>query len=682
MDRSPAELASELEKLEKKIKKGVGNGYPGSDQAWNILAGHARRFRNSCSQLLLLDTEAALKNEVDLNLWRIGVYEVFSLLRKRASQSSQDGAKARDRILQLLDEATGLYIRLYQHVSAKHGIGAPVPSAMMAVTDQQDEQASPSAVTQARTACFRWLIALGDLARYHANAIKANSKQPQSVRHVQNYYLQAFLLDPTNGTACNQLASTTMSAHVPHAAFLAQAYYMRSMLSPSPFLNVQNNMNRLCQQSKANGNTSPASVKDAIAQYTAIHILAFADPEGDAAWNYSNTCMAHPSFTSLLSQACSEATMGASLLDLGESTPMVMLTMALFTYHRACELQANMQPALLLLFDVLDMLLAATTKQDKQALAQSASLAALKVLLDYLRISMHAWANGVIVDESQRTATLTPLQLAEITYALLPDVSMLLDRLVPALDTLVGKLDMDIAQRLPADANFTQLALLPEDAWLQGYIPLQGSIQPAHDKMTTMIDVGQQRLLALLQSARFIVKHWYIQTPSGEQAKLCAVAEVDGVFRILSPEAAKALPQPSAQATLTAAPAMAVSTANDMKQTLPLAEGEATAMPDMDDHVKDEEEEEDVIEGEVTMYQQGQGLVGPTLLNEEEALTHLSATSDEVINAVLGAELMLGEWSSGGDDGGAVGDDDMDWHQQGGVLASDPWQSAQEMKRS
>jgi hypothetical protein len=184
-----------------------------------VLSTNARQFRNKCCELLFTEPLDSIKAEIvrkaalyhpfilparvcsclalsarvslgllhaspslllqDLSLWRIGVYDVFSLLRKPAHQSSPAGAKARDRMLQLLDEASGVYIRLYQHVYSTFGGQLPGQASLsVAVVARGDSQVlTPTHRSAVMAACHRWLICLGDLARYHASALKSSTEQ-------------------------------------------------------------------------------------------------------------------------------------------------------------------------------------------------------------------------------------------------------------------------------------------------------------------------------------------------------------------------------------------------------------------------------------------------------------------------------------------------------------------------
>ena len=82
-------------------------------------------------------------------------------------------------MLQLLDEASGVYIRLYQHVHSTFGGQLPAqPTVAAAVFARSDSQElTPTHRSAVMAACHRWLICLGDLARYHASALKSSSEQ-------------------------------------------------------------------------------------------------------------------------------------------------------------------------------------------------------------------------------------------------------------------------------------------------------------------------------------------------------------------------------------------------------------------------------------------------------------------------------------------------------------------------
>jgi hypothetical protein len=68
---------------------------------------------------------------------------------------------------------------------------------------------------------------------------------------------------------------------------------------------------------------------------------------------------------------------------------------------------------------------------------------------------------------------------------------------------------------------------------------------------------------------------------------------------------------------------------------------------------------------------------------EEEALNLLSATSDDVINAVLGAEQALLDWPAALDDSTSTVRSalDQDAWEPVGLLAQDPWQSVELLKK-
>ena len=68
---------------------------------------------------------------------------------------------------------------------------------------------------------------------------------------------------------------------------------------------------------------------------------------------------------------------------------------------------------------------------------------------------------------------------------------------------------------------------------------------------------------------------------------------------------------------------------------------------------------------------------------EEEALNHLSATSDDVINAVLGAEQAVLDWPAALDDSTSTVRSAAEHEGWGpvGLLAQDPWQSVELLKK-
>eukprot|EP00045_Choanoeca_perplexa_P010308 m.103701 g.103701 ORF g.103701 m.103701 type:complete len:290 (+) comp15231_c0_seq1:111-980(+) len=250
---------------------------------------------------------------------------------------------------------------------------------------------------------------------------------------------------------------------------------------------------------------------------------------------------------------------------------------------------------------------------------------------------------------------------------------VLADRLVPTLDALTQQLDEDVLAQL-RDEEHTQLATLPEDVWFQGFVPLAASSKPLHAEMTSVIDLGQQRLLALAQTARFVAKHWFGQDATGGQVKLCDAVFVNQHLRVVPPAKAEALQAAEANSKDQHASSATA------EQPLPNSTEVKLAAHSMDD-------EEDLVEGEVIHYDgraapetasaTPMSLATTPLSAEEEALSRLSATSDDVINAVLGAEQAVLDWPAALDDSASSvrsGVDPETW-ENAGLLAQDPWQS-------
>jgi hypothetical protein len=191
-----------------------------------------RRLREKCEKLLVIPNSVYRRKTEDL-LWKKVFYDVIAKCRGAKKYWS-----ASDGIGQAYQRHLATILAFYKDLIAKleKEYGMTFTGAQPTDLDPDDENGQ-----WLKTACYRCLIHMGDAARYQFELVMTGP-------HPVTFYHSAIALDPTNGTAFNQLAAL---AGDKNECFNAAYYYWRSLTSPEPFKGAEENLKKVADKVKA-----------------------------------------------------------------------------------------------------------------------------------------------------------------------------------------------------------------------------------------------------------------------------------------------------------------------------------------------------------------------------------------------------------------------------------------------
>jgi protein SMG5 len=207
------------------------------------------RLQEYCEKLLFCSPVEYRRKAEEL-LWRKAFYDIIQLMkhnRKHMIPTSNLESAFRTH----LASALGYYHHLLCRLQADYDLNLEMVIDFYYVpeskTHRKPHHASkaepvPDEKRWAVECCYRCLVYLGDLARYQHDYDGVASRVLS-----QRYYYQAFALCPENGMPHNQLGTLAgTSCYSLNAAY----YYIRCILSPSPFEGAHGNLVRLFERNR------------------------------------------------------------------------------------------------------------------------------------------------------------------------------------------------------------------------------------------------------------------------------------------------------------------------------------------------------------------------------------------------------------------------------------------------
>jgi hypothetical protein len=210
----------------------------------NLQTLHA--LRDCTSEMLFVDFDKASRMDLDVAVWKRGIYPAVDAFRFNISEAVKLGkGQARELIqrfqtflmgsIEFLEDLKLKFIKKHRLTRAAKLCGHEINS----VKDDVDEKRENMVV-------YRFLINLGDLERYRVQfGPKASSDYTLALK----WYSMAQLLLPQVGTAYNQMAVLHQSLGINH---LALNNYLRAIVCRDEFATARANVRNMCKQYQKN----------------------------------------------------------------------------------------------------------------------------------------------------------------------------------------------------------------------------------------------------------------------------------------------------------------------------------------------------------------------------------------------------------------------------------------------
>ncbi|KAK6932580.1 DNA/RNA-binding domain, Est1-type [Dillenia turbinata] len=220
-----------------------------------------RKTRSSYEKVILNDKESAECNDIEYSLWKLHykhIDEFRGMLRRSSSGSSESNEVGTSNSANLqtdsdmylkefrsfLSEASEFYNDLLKKLSKSFGL---LEEAMLGEDSGDHRPIEPAKLHKCQFLCHRFLICLGDLARYKELYEKPEfQKRNWSVAAM--YYLRATRTWPDSGNPHNQLA---LLATYVGDEFLALYHCVRSLAIKEPFPDAFNNLILLFEKNRS-----------------------------------------------------------------------------------------------------------------------------------------------------------------------------------------------------------------------------------------------------------------------------------------------------------------------------------------------------------------------------------------------------------------------------------------------
>jgi len=229
-------------------------------------ATEARRIelRSQLEQLLVTRYDEAVEKDIDVMLWKVATYQLIGEYRRRialrAAEVEEDSSNARAQeeltrvvvaFTRYLADSTRFYRGLITKMEELFSLERVRHALRMTEPAEQDSLDLELVVLQRKlnaekeehrsvVSCHRWLVVLGDLARYRRAipGLEEEERRRHTEAAVRCYGAAAFL-KPTNGNPHNQLAVIACR----NGNELEQLYhYCRSLACREPFATALENL--------------------------------------------------------------------------------------------------------------------------------------------------------------------------------------------------------------------------------------------------------------------------------------------------------------------------------------------------------------------------------------------------------------------------------------------------------
>nr|GMC83883.1 protein SMG7L [Ipomoea batatas] len=197
------------------------------------------KARSSYENIILNDYEVLGLQEVEYSLWKLH-YKHIDEFRKRIRQANAEKKKS-----EASESDTNSHLDVDKHMEGfKSFLSEATDFYQDLVKKLRKRKGSPK-FPQCQYACHRFLVCLGDLARYTELC-----KKPDACKWSASavYYLEASLIWPDSGNPHNQLA---LLATYISDAFLALYHCVRSLAVKEPFPDAWNNLMLLFEENRS-----------------------------------------------------------------------------------------------------------------------------------------------------------------------------------------------------------------------------------------------------------------------------------------------------------------------------------------------------------------------------------------------------------------------------------------------
>ncbi|XP_019175586.1 PREDICTED: protein SMG7L-like [Ipomoea nil] len=216
------------------------------------------KARASYENIVLNDYKVVGLQEVEFSLWKLHYKHIDeyrkwirqSNAEKRKSESSEEDTsshhdidKHTDGFKSFLAEASDFYRDLVKKL--RRTCGLPGELLLRKKGDASSCLAGPTKFPQCQYACHRFLVCLGDLARYNELCKKHDACKWSDAA---TYYLEASWIWPDSGNPHNQLALLATYVGDP---FLALYHCVRSLAVKEPFPDAWNNLMLLFEENRS-----------------------------------------------------------------------------------------------------------------------------------------------------------------------------------------------------------------------------------------------------------------------------------------------------------------------------------------------------------------------------------------------------------------------------------------------
>ncbi|KAK8485317.1 hypothetical protein V6N12_000288 [Hibiscus sabdariffa] len=222
---------------------------------------------SSYESFILEDHELAELQDVEYSLWKLH-YKHIDEFRKRTKRSSANSECATpatgssgsdDKCIEgfksFLLKATEFYKKLIEKTRSHYGLSKESSSFKKGDIDASVE---PTKLQKCHFLCHRFLVCLGDLARYMEQVEKSSVVQ-HNWSVAATYYLEAARAWPDSGNPQNQLA--VLATYVGDE-FLALYHCVRSLAVKEPFPDAWNNLILLFERNRSSHLHSLSSEAD------------------------------------------------------------------------------------------------------------------------------------------------------------------------------------------------------------------------------------------------------------------------------------------------------------------------------------------------------------------------------------------------------------------------------------
>ncbi|GMI72832.1 hypothetical protein like AT1G28260 [Hibiscus trionum] len=222
---------------------------------------------SSYESFILEDHELTELQDVEYSLWKLH-YKHIDEFRKRTKRSSANSEcttsatgssgsddKCIEGFKSFLLKATEFYKRLIEKIRSHYGL---LKESSSFTKGDIDASVEPTKLRKCHFLCHRFLVCLGDLARYMEQVEKSSVVQ-HNWSVAATYYLEAARALPDSGNPQNQLA--VLATYVGDE-FLALYHCVRSLAVKEPFPDAWNNLLLLFERNRSSHLHSLSSEAD------------------------------------------------------------------------------------------------------------------------------------------------------------------------------------------------------------------------------------------------------------------------------------------------------------------------------------------------------------------------------------------------------------------------------------